>query len=382
MVQWPCSMEGLVIMFWRGKRVLITGHTGFKGSWLSLWLQSLGAEVTGFALDPPTSPSLFESAGITNGVQSVKGDVCDLTYLKSVTEECRPEIVLHMAAQSLVRVSYESPILTYQTNVMGTANLLEAVRSVPSVRAVVVVTTDKCYENNNWVWGYREVDRLGGHDPYSNSKACAELVVNSYRDSFFAVPGREHPVYLASARAGNVIGGGDWARDRLIPDAVRAFDNQTVLRIRNPLATRPWQHVLEPLRGYLMLAQNLYEHGNDFASAWNFGPTSGDAQPVRWIADKVASAWGPTAAWEAEPGAHPHEAQMLHLDWSKAAQKLEWRPVLGLAEAISMTVSWYRAFLGGENARELCLRQIADYSHLANRALPQTPAAHSDLIPI
>ena len=348
-------------MFWRGKKVLLTGHTGFKGSWTSLWLQRLGAEVTGYSLDPPTSPSLFESASVATGMRSITGDVCDLPHLKSVMAESCPEIVFHMAAQSLVRVSYEDPILTYQTNVLGTANLLEAVRATESVRAVVVITTDKCYENRNWLWGYREIDRLGGHDPYSNSKACAELVVSAYRDSFFARQGDERRVFLASARAGNVIGGGDWARDRLIPDAVRAFADGKTLKIRNPHATRPWQHVLEPLRGYLMLAQSLYEQGGAFASAWNFGPKSGDAQPVRWIVDRIVSTWGAPASWEVERGEHPHEAQMLHLDWSKAAQQLGWRPALDLAEAVTMTIDWYRGFLRGESARTQCLEQIDSY---------------------
>lgn len=367
-------------MFWQGKKVLLTGHTGFKGSWMSLWLQRLGAEVTGYSLVPPTTPSLFETASVAAGMLSVNGDVSDLQHLKSVVIESEPEIVFHLAAQSLVRLSYEDPILTYQTNLMGTANLLEAVRSCGTVRAVVVITTDKCYENRNWCWGYREIDRLGGHDPYSNSKACAELVVSAYRDSFFAAHGQ--CVYLASARAGNVIGGGDWARDRLLPDTVRAFAEGKTLKIRNPQATRPWQHVLEPLRGYLMLAQSLYEKGQSFAEAWNFGPKPSDAQPVRWIVDRIASTWGSPVSWEVEGGDHPHEAQILQLDWSKAARQLGWRPVLNLAEALDLTIDWYRGIARGDSARAQCLEQIASYCAKVDHELPEAPSTHKSVIPV
>ena len=350
-------------MFWLGKKILLTGHTGFKGSWMSLWLQRLGADVTGYSLAPPTCPSLFETASVASGIRSITGDVCDLAQLKKALAVSEPEIVFHMAAQSLVRVSYEDPILTYRTNVLGTANLLEGVRTTESVRAVVVITTDKCYENCNWVWGYREIDRLGGRDPYSNSKACAELVVSAYRDSFFETCGRHaRPLALASARAGNVIGGGDWARDRLIPDAIRSFAEGKSLKIRNPQATRPWQHVLEPLRGYLMLAQSLHEQGSSFASAWNFGPKPGDSRPVRWIVERIASAWNSPVTWEIDGGENPHEAQMLQLDCSKAVQQLGWRPALDLEEALSMTIDWYRDCLHGKSAREKCLEQIAAYS--------------------
>jgi CDP-glucose 4,6-dehydratase len=369
-------------MFWQGKKVFLTGHTGFKGSWMSLWLERLGADVTGYSLSPPTSPSLFETASVASGIQSITGDVSDFPHLKQAIADSQPEIVFHMAAQSLVRVSYEDPILTYQTNVMGTANLLETARTTDSVRAVVVITTDKCYENRDWVWGYREIDRLGGHDPYSNSKACAELVVSAYRDSFFATgSGDARHLALASARAGNVIGGGDWARDRLIPDAIRAFAEGKILKIRNPQATRPWQHVLEPLRGYLMLAQNLYERGSAFASGWNFGPKRGDAQPVRWIVEKIASGWSSPVTWEIDGGEHPHEAQMLQLDWSKAAQQLGWRPVLDLSDALSLTIDWYRKFLAGKSARETCLDQIAAYCAEADRELPPAPATQKSVIP-
>lgn len=369
-------------MFWRDKRVFLTGHTGFKGSWISLWLQRLGADVTGYALAPPTSPSLFEAASVAAGMSSVTGNVCDLAHLRQAMADSRPEIVFHLAAQPLVRVSYEHPILTYQTNVMGTANLLESARTTESVRAVVVITTDKCYENRNWVWGYREIDRLGGHDPYSASKACAELVVSAYRDSFFG-PGGSHvrPLALASARAGNVIGGGDWARDRLIPDAIRSFAAGKSLKIRNPQATRPFQHVLEPLRGYLMLAQSLYEKGSAFASAWNFGPNPGDSQPVRWVVERIVSAWHLPVTWEIDGGEHPHEDALLQLDWSKAAQQLGWRPVLGLADALSMTIDWYRDFLRGKNAREKCLEQIEAYCAKIDWEIPHPPVTQKSTIP-
>ncbi len=335
---------------------------------MSLWLQSLGAEVAGYSLEPPTSPSLFETASVASGMRSITGDVCDLLHLKRAMAEFKPEIVFHMAAQSLVRMSYEDPILTYQTNVMGTANVLEAVRKTESVSAVLVITTDKCYENRNSSAGYREIDVLGGHDPYSNSKACAELVVSAYRSSFFGTGSRNaRAVAVASARAGNAIGGGDWAQDRLLPDIVRSFAEGKVLKIRNPQAIRPWQHVLEPLRGYLMLAQKLYEDGANFSSGWNFGPDPNDVRSVRWIVERIASAWGAPAAWEIDEGEHPHEAQMLQLDCSKAAQQLGWRPMLRLPEALAMTIEEYRHFLSGKNAREKCLEQISAYRAKTDR---------------
>ena len=284
-----------------------------------------------------------------------------------------PEIVFHLAAQPLVRVSYQDPILTYQTNVIGTASLLESVRETSSVSAVLVITSDKCYENHDWDWGYREIDTLGGHDPYSSSKACAELVVSAYRSSFLDNPGQNaRSVAVATARAGNVIGGGDWAQFRLIPDIVRAFAQGKVLKIRNPQAVRPWQHVLDPLNGYLMLAQKLYEEGSAFASAWNFGPNTSNLQPVRWIVEKTASMWGPTALWEIDEADHPYEDRMLQLDWSKAAQQLRWRPQLGLEEALSMSIEWYQHFLSGKNAREKCLEQISAYCAKVDREISQT----------
>ena len=369
-------------MFWRGKKVFLTGHTGFKGSWLSLWLQRLGAEVTGYSLAPPTSPSLFETASVATGMRSITGDVCDLSHLKSAMAAFEPEIVFHMAAQSLVRASYEDPILTYQTNVMGTANILQAVRETGPVSAVLVITSDKCYENRNLDHGYGETDRLGGHDPYSNSKACAELVVSAYRNSFFEAGGNTRAVALASARAGNVIGGGDWAKDRLIPDIVRSFAEGKVLKIRNPRATRPWQHVLDPLRGYLMLAQKLSEDGPAFASGWNFGPDPNDVQPVHWIVEKFASSWGPPATWEIDHREHPHEAQVLRLDWSKAAEQLGWRPLLRLPEALAMTIDWYQHFLSGESARERCLEQISAYCAGADCEFSETSVVRKSVAPL
>ena len=342
----------------------MTGHTGFKGSWLSLWLQQLGAEVCGFALDPPTEPSLFEVASVARGMQSVIGNICDPQKLQQAMQSFGPEIVLHLAAQSIVRRSYEDPVGTYATNVVGTANVLEAVRACASVRAVVIITTDKCYENKEWIWAYRENDRLGGHDPYSNSKACAELVVSSYRNSFFSPEHYpEHAVALASARAGNVIGGGDWAQDRLIPDIMRAFVRHEVTQIRNPHAVRPWQHVLEPLRGYLLLAEQLYQHGVPFAEAWNFGPEYSDARSVQWIVEKLAAAWGPTARWEVDATQHPHEAQMLKLDWSKAAHRLDWQPALHLEETLQLTGDWYRAWNSRTEMRSFTCSQIEQYRH-------------------
>jgi CDP-glucose 4,6-dehydratase len=340
----------------------VTGHTGFKGSWLSLWLGQLGAEVKGYALEPPTDPSLFVTADVASGMRSVIGDINDLPHMKAELCAYEPEIVFHLAAQPLVRLSYEDPIGTYQTNVIGTANLLEAVRDCPSVRAVVVITSDKCYENREWVWAYRENDALGGYDPYSSSKACAELVVSAYRNSYFpAYAYRKHHVALASARAGNVIGGGDWASDRLIADIVRALDASEVVKIRNPHAIRPWQHVLEPLRGYLMLAEQLYNNRIPFATGWNFGPECNEAKSVEWIVNAVSRLWGPEAKWELEGGDHPHEAQMLKLDWSKAAQELHWRPALNLMEALEMTMAWYKSFFAGESVRKTSLAQIAAY---------------------
>jgi CDP-glucose 4,6-dehydratase len=352
--------------FWSGKRVFVTGHTGFKGSWLSLWLQQLGAEVTGYALQPPTNPSLFEVAQVAQGMTSVIGDIRDCVLLASTLRQASPDIVIHMAAQPLVRRSYVDPVETYSTNVMGTVHQLEAVRQTPSVRAVVNVTTDKCYENKEWVWGYRENEPMGGFDPYSSSKGCAELVTAAYRNSFFnAATHSEHHVALATARAGNVIGGGDWAQDRLIPDILRAIQNGESVNIRNPHATRPWQHVLEPLSGYLVLAEKLYSQGPAFAEAFNFGPLEEDAKPVQWIVEQLTQNWGDGAAWHLDGGTHPHEAHYLKLDCSKARATLAWTPRWHLGQALQAIIVWHKAQNAHKDKpdmRALCLQQISDYS--------------------
>jgi CDP-glucose 4,6-dehydratase len=348
--------------FWRGRRVLLTGHTGFKGSWLSLWLQSLGAEVTGFALAPAAETSLFDAARLANGMHSVTGDIRDLDALIAVMRAAQPEVVFHLAAQALVRPSYDAPVETYATNVMGTVHLLEAVRHTGSVRAVVNVTTDKCYENREWVWGYRENDALGGYDPYSSSKGCSELVTAAWRSSYFNPAQHErHRTALASARAGNVIGGGDASRDRLIPDVLAAFERGAPVRLRQPHAIRPWQHVLEPLRGYLMLAEQLHESGPRFAQAWNFGPRDTDAQSVQQVVEQMCALWGPGARLEIDDSPQPHEAAWLKLDISKAVAHLGWRPRLSLADALALTIDWSRQHRAGVDPRALTLAQIQAY---------------------
>lgn len=358
------AVEGVEMntVFWRGKKVFLTGHTGFKGSWLSLWLQRLGVEVTGYALQPPTNPSLFEVANVAQGMKSVIGDIRDGAALAKAMLEVMPDIVIHMAAQPLVRRSYVDPVETYSTNVMGTVHLLQALRQTPSVRAVVNVTSDKCYENKEWVWGYRESEPMGGFDPYSNSKGCAELVTMAYRNSFFH-PAKygEHRVALSSARAGNVVGGGDWAEDRLIPDILRAINENRPVVIRSPHAIRPWQHVLEPLSGYLMLAEKLYEQGVDYAEGWNFGPNDEDAKPVQWIVDHLTRQWGTGASWRLDQGDHPHEAHYLKLDCSKAKMRLDWHPRWNLAHTLEMIVAWQRAWLAKQDMRSFTLRQIEQY---------------------
>lgn len=344
--------------FWRGKRVFLTGHTGFKGSWLSLWLQSCGAEVHGLALDPPTTPNLYAQARVAQAVASTIGDIRDYEVVLRAMREFKPEIVLHLAAQPLVRLSYSEPVATYATNVMGTVHVLEAARQVGTVRCIVNVTTDKCYANQEWVWGYRENEAMGGHDPYSSSKACSELVSAAYRSSFFAASG----IALASARAGNVIGGGDWAADRLLPDILRAFERQRPVLIRNPESTRPWQHVLEPLDGYLTLAQRLWHDGAQYAQAWNFGPLDDDVRPVKWIVEHMVSAWGVGANWKLDGETHhPHEAHWLKLDTSKARQTLGWQPKWNLPIALQRTVDWHKAWLRHEDMQALCLEQINQY---------------------
>ena len=349
--------------FWKNKKVFITGHTGFKGSWLCLWLHELGAQVTGYALDPPTDPSLFNLCSIDQLVISVIADVRDGQALIKAMQAAQPEIVIHMAAQPLVRDSYKSPAETYSVNVMGTVNLLEAVRLSKTVRAVVNVTTDKCYENKEWAWGYRENESLGGYDPYSSSKACSELVTASYRSSFFNPDNyAAHQVGIASARAGNVLGGGDWASDRLIPDCIRAILKGEKVLVRNPYAIRPWQHVLEPLSGYLMLAQRLCEAGPAYSEAWNFGPNDNDAQPVEWLVKTMSSKWDSHTAYEIVAGIHPHEAHYLKLDCSKAKTALGWHPRWGLDKAIDSIVEWTLAYRDKRDVSAVCLKQIQEYS--------------------
>src|SRR5215472_2083947 len=352
--------------FWKNRVVFLTGHTGFKGSWLSLWLNDLGAKVTGYSLDPPTQPNLFEQAGIASTVRCICGDVRDFPRLKNALSESHPEVVIHMAAQTVVRRSYDDPIETYSTNVMGTAHLLEAVRELKRPCVIVVVTSDKCYENREFVWGYRENERLGGHDPYSNSKACAELVTSAYRDSFFPPESfQAHRIAVGSARAGNVIGGGDWTSDQLIPDLMRAFLASRSCLIRNPYAVRPWQFALEPIRGYLMLAEQLAQDGRKFCSGWNFGPVAEDAKPVSWIADSLVRLWGGEASWNQDEGVHPHEDHFLMLDASKARFWLNWHPVLPLSQALDWIVEWYRGFHTGIDLRRLTCAQIERYDALS-----------------
>lgn len=355
-------MNKLFNDIYRGKRVLITGHTGFKGSWLSLLLNELGADVYGFALEPPTSPSLYKEAKIDELITSYIGDVRDLYYLTKVIQEVQPEIVFHMAAQPLVRQSYKIPVETYSTNVMGTVHLLEACRSTSSVKAIVNVTTDKCYENKEWHWGYRENEPMGGYDPYSNSKGCSELITSAYRNSFFNPSEyKNHGVAVATARAGNVIGGGDWAEDRLIPDFIRAISKGEKVRIRSPFAIRPWQHVLEPLSGYLRLAELLYTEGPKFAQAWNFGPYDHDAKNVEWITNTICEFWGDEASFEIDKKPQPHEANYLKLDCSKANAELNWSPKWDIQTTLKSIVDWNKAYLNNEDIREVTKRQIHQY---------------------
>jgi len=359
------TVESMVIepAFWHGKKVFLTGHTGFKGGWLALWLQQLGAQVTGFALAPQTTPNLFEVASVAAGMTSVIGDIRDLAALTAAMRQAQPDIVLHLAAQPLVRYSYDAPVETFATNVMGTVHLLEAIRAVGSVRACVIVSSDKCYENREWPWGYRENEAMGGYDPYSASKGCTELVTAAYRNSYFNPRQHaEHGVAVGSGRAGNVIGGGDWAADRLVPDLLRAFEHGETAVIRHPGAVRPWQHVLEPLSGYLLLAQRLFADGATFAEGWNFGPADADAQPVAWIAERMAQCWADGAQFRIEPdAAAPHEAHYLKLDCSKARTHLAWTPRWPLARALDEVVSWHRSFMAGSDMRQVCTEQISRF---------------------
>lgn len=347
--------------FYSGKRVLITGHTGFKGSWLSIWLNALGADVAGYALDPLTERDNFVLSNIGNAVMDIRGDVRDKMHLKAVFNDFKPEIVFHLAAQPLVKASYDDAVGTYETNVLGTMNVLEGIRSTEQTRAGVMITTDKCYENREWVWGYRENDALGGHDPYSSSKACAELLCSSYQKSFFNVLGHEAGKNICTARAGNVIGGGDWAADRIIPDCIRALSQGNEILIRNPLATRPWQHVLEPLQGYMMLGVGLYMDGNRYIGSWNFGPDPESMISVETVVKKVINAWGSGTYRISDEKQGFHETKMLFLDTSKSRNGLQWAPKWNIDETIRYTVDWYRDYPLRDVA-ELCLHQIDLYT--------------------
>jgi CDP-glucose 4,6-dehydratase len=350
---------------WQNKKVFLTGHTGFKGGWLALWLSKLGAQVRGYALDPSTTPSLFETARIGSVIEDIRGDIRDAATLNRAIQDFAPEVVFHLAAQPLVRYSYEDPIGTYETNVIGTARVLDAIRRTPSVRGVVSVTTDKCYENKEWVWPYRETDPLGGYDPYSSSKACAEIVSAAFRQSYFPVDKiADHKVAVATARAGNVIGGGDWSTDRLLPDLIRGFLSGEPVLIRRPHAIRPWQHVLEPLHGYIRLAEKLLTHDPRYATAYNFGPPEQDARPVSWIAERMTRFWGNGATWVLDTAESPHEAGYLKLDASRAHADLSWTPHLRLETALDLLVQWYRNWQSEADMQAFTLAQISAYESL------------------
>ena len=345
--------------FWKDKKVFLTGHTGFKGSWLSLWLQNMGALVKGYSLEVNTNPALFIEANVARGMDSEIGDIRDLEQITKSMVGFSPDILIHMAAQPLVRLSYQEPVDTYTTNVIGTINVLEAARKCQNLKAIISVTTDKCYENKEWEWGYRENEAMGGYDPYSSSKGCAELVTSAYRRSFFSSTGTAS---LASARAGNVIGGGDWAKDRLIPDILRAFEKSEPVVIRNPLSTRPWQHVLEPLSGYLVLAQELFLNGDKFAEGWNFGPKDEDCRPVSWVLDEMVTHWGNNASWSLDKNNNPHEAGFLKLDCSKALNRLRWSPKWSLKLTLKSIVDWHQLYINGGDLKKQCLKEINDYN--------------------
>ncbi|MDA9364732.1 CDP-glucose 4,6-dehydratase [Flavobacteriaceae bacterium] len=349
--------------FWKGKRVFLTGHSGFKGSWTSLWLQYLGANVKGYSLEPPTKPSLFVEANVGENMISEFENINDFSTLEKSMKSFNPDILIHMAAQPLVRLSYENPLETYMTNVIGTANVLQSARLCSNLKSIVSITTDKCYENKEWSWGYRENEPMGGHDPYSSSKGCAELVTSAYRRSFFNT---NNTPFLASARAGNVIGGGDWATDRLIPDILKAFEKEKIVTVRNPLSTRPWQHVLEPISGYLVLAEMLYDYGEDYAEGWNFGPKDEDCKSVEWILEKMTQKWGKGANWKLDSQNNPHEAGFLKLDCSKAAQKLNWFPQWNLEQTLDLIINWQQNWLSGSNMKSQCLKEIINYQNYSN----------------
>lgn len=344
--------------FWMGKKVFLTGHTGFKGSWMSLWLQNMGAILKGYSLEIETNPSLFKIADVGSEMESEIGDIRNLDTLTKSMISFNPDIVIHMAAQPLVRLSYAKPIDTYTSNVIGTLNVLESARKCSNLKSIVCITTDKCYENNEWYWGYRETDPMGGYDPYSSSKGCAELVISAYQRSFFS---SDNTPSLASARAGNVIGGGDWAEDRLIPDVLNAFEQSKNAVIRNPDAIRPWQHVLEPLSGYLVLAQELYLNGDEYAEAWNFGPCDDDCKSVSWIVNKMANYWGNDASWSKETKSNPHEAGILKLDCSKALNRLEWKPKWNLEKSLKLIVNWHQVYINKGDLKKETLNEIHKY---------------------
>ena len=351
--------------FWKDKKILVTGHTGFKGSWLSVWLKELGANVIGYSLAPPTNPSLFELANVAEGMCSITGDVRDIEHLKSVSQKYSPEILIHMAAQSLVVESHKDPYGTYTTNVLGTLNILEAIRHSDSIKVVIIITSDKCYKNNEWVWGYREEDSLGGIDPYSNSKAVAELITSAYRDSYFKKTNTSFKdVAVATVRAGNVIGGGDWAENRLIPDVMQSLASNNRVTIRNPNSIRPWQFVMEPLDGYLTLAEQLWTHGAEYAEGWNFGPNENDAQTVFQIVEKLGQLWGTHVAWEELHQPYPQEANYLKLDCSKARYKLKWAPKLDLDTTLKWVVEWYKSYNNAEDMEKLTKSQVVAYQNL------------------
>jgi CDP-glucose 4,6-dehydratase len=353
--------------FWRGRRVLVTGHTGFKGTWLSLWLTSMGAEVVGLANGVPTEPSLFDLARVGDLLETADIDVRDADAVRHTVERARPEVVLHLAAQPLVRASFDDPRATYEVNVMGTVNVLEAVRRAGNVRVAINVTSDKCYENREWEWAYREDEPMGGHDPYSSSKGASELVTSAYRRSFFSAPDGPR---VASARAGNVIGGGDWGADRLIPDLMRGALAGKPVEVRNPGATRPWQHVLNPLSGYLVLAQRLWDDPGA-ATAWNFGPAEEDARPVGWIVDRLAELWPGGVAWERSTGGQGHEARYLKVDSARTRATLGWAPRWGLSEALASIVEWYAALRRSENMRRVTLGQLEAFRGADGRYAPR-----------